>query len=154
MTRYLFGFICVLTLGVMGCSETAGTGGSGGVGGVGGVGGTGGMALACLPVEDILCANTDIDPIEPCCALLAPPDQENACTGNESLVNPTSCTATGTTVMYQLVLLKIAGDCNVGYDLDTCNGYSCERGLIAPGEGIDGVDNALAGLASVQVFVG
>ena len=28
--RYLFGFICVLALGVMGCSETAGTGGSGG----------------------------------------------------------------------------------------------------------------------------
>jgi hypothetical protein len=25
--RYLFGFICVLALGVMGCGETAGTGG-------------------------------------------------------------------------------------------------------------------------------
>jgi hypothetical protein len=31
--RYLFGFICLLGLGVMGCSETAGTGGSGGDGG-------------------------------------------------------------------------------------------------------------------------
>ena len=31
---YLFGFMCVLALGVMGCSETAGTGGEGGAGGV------------------------------------------------------------------------------------------------------------------------
>jgi len=34
--RYLVGFVCVLALGVMGCSETAGTGGSGGTAGVGG----------------------------------------------------------------------------------------------------------------------
>jgi hypothetical protein len=39
--RYLFGFMCVLALGVMGCGETAGTGGTGGDGGVGGVGGGG-----------------------------------------------------------------------------------------------------------------
>ena len=38
--RYLFGFMCVLALGVMGCSETAGTGGDGGVGGTAGSGGT------------------------------------------------------------------------------------------------------------------
>jgi hypothetical protein len=31
--RYLFGFMCVLALGLMGCSETTGTGGSGGTGG-------------------------------------------------------------------------------------------------------------------------
>jgi hypothetical protein len=46
--RYLFGFMCVLALGVMGCGETAGTGGSGGTGGVGGgsagAGGTAGSA--------------------------------------------------------------------------------------------------------------
>jgi hypothetical protein len=41
--RYLFGFMCVLALGVMGCSETAGTGGSGGDGGSAGIGGEGGM---------------------------------------------------------------------------------------------------------------
>jgi hypothetical protein len=35
--RILFTFICVLALGLMGCSETAGTGGSGGEGGTGGV---------------------------------------------------------------------------------------------------------------------
>jgi hypothetical protein len=46
--RYLFGFICVLTLGVMACSETAGMGGSGGDGGTGG---TGGM-VACESAED------------------------------------------------------------------------------------------------------
>jgi hypothetical protein len=48
--RYLFGFICVLALGVMpsvGCSETTGdggTGGSAGSGGTAGDGGTGGSA--------------------------------------------------------------------------------------------------------------
>jgi hypothetical protein len=40
--RYLFGFMCVLALGLMACSETAGTGGSGGTAGMGGDGGTGG----------------------------------------------------------------------------------------------------------------
>ncbi|MGB5703182.1 MAG: hypothetical protein WBM48_10235 [Polyangiales bacterium] len=40
--RCLFGFICVLALGVIGCSETAGTGGSSGVGGDGGSAGMGG----------------------------------------------------------------------------------------------------------------
>ena len=34
--RYLFGFICALALGLMGCSETSGTGGNGGHGGGGG----------------------------------------------------------------------------------------------------------------------
>jgi len=44
--RYLVGFILVLALSIMGCSETSGTGGSGGVGGQGGggVGGEGGSA--------------------------------------------------------------------------------------------------------------
>ncbi len=37
--RYLFGFICVLALGVMGCSDATGDGGEGGTGGSGGVGG-------------------------------------------------------------------------------------------------------------------
>ncbi len=38
--RILSTFICVLALGVMGCSETSGTAGNGGVGGDGGTGGT------------------------------------------------------------------------------------------------------------------
>jgi hypothetical protein len=56
MMRYLFGFICVLALGVMplvGCGETTGTGGSGGDGGMGGVGG--GVA-ACV---DNVCPCTE-----------------------------------------------------------------------------------------------
>ena len=40
--RYLFAFISVLALGVLGCGETAGTGGSGGTAGTGGSGGMGG----------------------------------------------------------------------------------------------------------------
>jgi hypothetical protein len=53
MTRYLFGFMCVLALGVMGCSETGGSGGDGGVGGggAGGDGGTGGMPECEAPDE-------------------------------------------------------------------------------------------------------
>ena len=39
--RYLVGLVCVLALGVMGCSETSGTGGSGG--GFGGEGGSAGV---------------------------------------------------------------------------------------------------------------
>ena len=43
--RYLFGFICVLALGVTGCGQdlgpVAGAGGSGGVGGQGGATGGG-----------------------------------------------------------------------------------------------------------------
>jgi hypothetical protein len=45
MTPHLFGFMCVLALGVMpmvGCSETGGDGGSGGTGGAGGSAGSGG----------------------------------------------------------------------------------------------------------------
>jgi hypothetical protein len=42
--RYVFGFICVLALGVMGCGETAGTGGDGGNGASGGCCGEGGFA--------------------------------------------------------------------------------------------------------------
>ena len=40
--RWLFGFMCVLAIGMLGCSETAATGGSGGGGGRGGSAGDGG----------------------------------------------------------------------------------------------------------------
>jgi hypothetical protein len=43
--------MCVLALGLLGCSETTGTGGSGGSAGMGGDGGTGGMA-ECQSPED------------------------------------------------------------------------------------------------------
>jgi hypothetical protein len=55
--RYLFGFMCVLALCVMGCGETAGTGGSGGDGGSAGMGGGGvGGAAACV---DNVCPCTE-----------------------------------------------------------------------------------------------
>jgi hypothetical protein len=62
--RYLFGFICVLALGVMGCGETAGTGGSGGAGGVGGVGGVGGGGTSTAPLTVILDTLEDQAPVE------------------------------------------------------------------------------------------
>jgi hypothetical protein len=55
--RYFMGFIFVLALGVMGCSETTGTGGSGGDGGSAGMGGGGvGGAAACV---DNVCPCTE-----------------------------------------------------------------------------------------------
>ena len=42
--RILFSFMCLLALGLTGCSEGNGEGGSGGMAGTGGEGGTGGMA--------------------------------------------------------------------------------------------------------------
>ena len=71
---YLFGLICVLALGVMGCSETAGTGGRGGtagnsgVGGDGGTGGAGGTGVpaGCPPLAEPDPGSTiiDVDPSE------------------------------------------------------------------------------------------
>lgn len=159
--RYLFGLTCVLTLSVMGCSETTGTGGSGGSPGAGGDGGSGGIGgggsggdpiIACLPTED-RCEGGTTEPHEPCCEQEVP-DQPNACDGTESTENPTTCTATGDTVTHRLTLMEVEGDCNVGYDLDACAGQSCLPNGIAPAEGMSGVDNALAGFAPVVEPVG
>jgi hypothetical protein len=56
--RYLVGFVFVLALGVMGCSETSGEGGSGGDGGSGGTAGDGGSggAVSCM---DSVCPCTE-----------------------------------------------------------------------------------------------
>ena len=70
------------------------------------------------------------------------------------MVNPVSCTATGNQTMHAVQLISVAGDCNAGFDLDRCDGISCVLGGLAPGEGVDGVDNALAGLAPVLSGVG
>ena len=147
-----------------GCSDsdsgTAGSGGSAGTGGTaggggGGEGGGGGDVppAACIPAET-MCSNGEIDPTVPCCALATPPSIADVCTGSESLENPATCTTTGSVVTHQLTLFEIAGDCNVGYDLDGCDGLSCINGGLAPGEGVAGVDNALAGLAPVLAGVG
>ncbi len=143
-----------------GCSDdssgTAGSGGggTGGEGGTGGgTGGTGGGGMACSEPPASMCMNGEIGETTPCCELPIPPSA-SVCLGDESLVNPASCTETGTVVIHQLTQFEILGDCNVGYDLDGCNGESCSLGGLAPGEGMDGNDNALAGLAPVLSGVG
>jgi len=88
-----------------------------------------------------------IDPIMACCDLGAPPDQADACTGTESLENPTSCTETGNAITHKLTVLEVADSCNTGYDLDEYEGWCCLPGALAPSEGLQGVDNALTGLA-------
>jgi hypothetical protein len=50
--------------------------------------------------------------------------------------------------------LSTARDCNQGFDLDGCNGTACIAGGLAPGEGVNGVDNAVSGLAPVLTGVG
>ena len=148
--RYLVAFMCVLALGVMGCSETSGTGGDGG--GVGGGGSGGDPIVACLPTED-RCENGTTEPHEPCCEQKVP-DQANACNGTESTQNPATCTPTGDTVTHRVTLMELEGDCNVGYDLDDCQGRSCVPTGITQEDGLSGVDNAFAGIGPVIAGVG
>ena len=123
--------------------------------GDGGTGGSGGGVPACLP-EIASCSNGDIDPIveNPACMLNDTPVLADGCVGTESLTNPSSCTPSGDESIHEVQLIAIDGDCNSGFDLDSCSGTSCRRGGLAPGEGLDGVDNALAGLAPVITTVG
>ena len=123
--------------------------------GDGGTGGSGGGVPACLP-EIESCSNGDIDPIveNPACMLNDTPVLADGCVGTESLTNPSSCTPSGDESIHEVQLIAIDGDCNSGFDLDSCSGTSCRRGGLAPGEGLDGVDNALAGLAPVITTVG
>jgi hypothetical protein len=131
-----------------------GEGGSGGMAGAGGGGGGGGGDGVCEATED-RCENGTIDPTdENCMPALPTPPTADVCTGSESLMNPASCTTTGTVVTHRLTAASIFPDCNGGYDLDGCDGNSCRLGTLAPDEGVGGVDNALAGLAPVLVGVG
>ncbi len=102
----------------------------------------------CMPSSPV-CQDGEFGPVIPCCELSAP-DQENACVGDESLEKPTSCTETGNTVIHELTVLELAPSCSDGYDLDGCDGSSCDRPALAPDEGPDGVDNALT--ASQQLW--
>ncbi len=132
-----------------GCSDDTDTTPAGGSGGAGGTG-----PLECAEV-DPSCTNGEVDPTdENCDPALATPPTADVCDGTESLENPTECATTGTTVTHQLTQLQILTDCNAGYDLDGCVGVTCLNGGLAPGEGIAGVDNALAGLAPTLVTVG
>jgi hypothetical protein len=134
-----------------GCSDDTSSSAPG-TGGTAGSGGTG--PVACVEV-DPSCTNGEVDPTdENCDPALPTPPTADVCDGTESLENPTECATTGMTVTHQLTQLEILTDCNAGYDLDGCAGVSCLNGGLAPGEGMMGVDNALAGLAPTLVTVG
>ena len=99
--------------------------------------------------------NGDIEATdENCEPPLADPPTGDQCDGSESLENPATCTATENVVTHELTFMQILGDCNDGYDLDSCDGNSCSLGSLAPGEGMNAVDNALAGLAPTLAGVG
>jgi hypothetical protein len=96
--RYLFGFVCVLALGVfplVGCSETTGEGGNGGSGGTAGDGGNGGSAGSGGTVSSAcngeLCEGIDCNDDNPCtrdvcnvadgtCSYMTACDDFNDCT--------------------------------------------------------------------------
>jgi len=146
-------FVLLLAVGAVACAPNDaanGTGGTAGAGGTGGTAGTGGSPIVfCEPTND-RCSNSTTNPHEPCCEQKVP-NQANACDGTESIGNPTTCTATGNTVTHKLTVMEVEDDCNVGYDLDDCDGTSCllddRLTNLTPAEGMSGVDNALAGLA-------
>lgn len=108
--------------------------------------------LMCRPSEET-CNDAPIDPTLPCCNQGAP-EQVNACTGSESLANPTTCTRTGSSVTHRLNVLELAPSCNIGYDLDACFGHSCIPGGLASWDGAEGVDNALTASGTLFDIVG
>jgi hypothetical protein len=69
-------------------------------------------------------------------------------------LNPASCTPVGASTLHAVQAIMTASDCNLGFDLDGCDGQICQPGGLAPGEGLDGVDNALTGLGPVLAGVG
>ena len=106
----------------------------------------------CAPSE-AECASSEIDAISESCEIIVP-DQASTCDGTESTENPSSCTASGNTVTHKLTKMQVVANCNAGYDLDGCNGNSCALAGLAPGEGANGIDNALGSLGPLLVGVG
>ena len=84
--RILFSFMCVLALGLMGCSETSGTGGTAGTGGVGGdagsagTGGVGGSAGSVGVAGCSYAAGAAIPCLGGGC-----PDDVNECTASQCI---------------------------------------------------------------------
>ena len=141
MTKNRLAWVAILAGGLTASGCTSGGNGDGGNGGVAGNGGNGG---SCEPVAE-RCESAASNPIEPCCSLEAPPTQENACDGTESLENPTRCEPTGESVTHRLTVFALNEECNAGFDLDGCDGKSCATGaFVEKTEGIGGVDNGLA----------
>lgn len=146
--RYFVGLIGVLAwsaMPVIACTDGGENGGTGGDGGSAGMGGMGSIGPSCEP-QDQTCIDGTIEAHTPCCEQ-AVPDLVDACIGTESTVNPATCEATGTVVTHTLTFVETAESCNTGFDLDRCNGLTCVPSGLAPFEGMNGVDNALTGLA-------
>jgi len=136
-------------------SVAAGGNGGGGNGGfagsgAGAVGGVIDPGPACSAPEG-RCVNGIIEPAVRTftCMLASPPVRPEACDGTESLVGPAFCPSGGEVVEYLVTVIALDDDCDSGYDLDGCDGQSCAKGDIAPNEGLDGIDNAVAGLADL-----
>jgi hypothetical protein len=157
MTELALGALLSSAPMMLGCSSVTndGSGGTAGTPGTGGTSGVAGTELACA-ASTSSCTNGQIDPIEKNeeCMVADPPVLPDACDGTEILKRPLSCPRTGNTIVYRFTSLEIADDCNVGYDLDGCDGNSCALGENAPGEGMGGVDNAMAGLAPFVTNLG
>jgi hypothetical protein len=157
MTKLALGALLSSALMMLGCSSVTndGSGGTAGTPGTGGTSDVAGAELTCAGSTSS-CTNGQIDPIEKKeeCMVADPPVLPDACDGTESLKRPLSCPLTGNTIVYRFTSLEIADDCNVGYDLDGCDGNSCALGENAPGEGMGGVDNAMAGLAPFATTLG
>jgi len=157
MIRCILGVVCMLAIAVVGCSETSRGGGVGGAGiaGAGGESGKGGgywPHVECSPSAE-RCQNWPSESYRTCCDPEVP-EQANACDGMESLENPETCTLTGERVFYRLTQIEVEEDCNVGYNLDGCDGQVCMPGALAAAEGVDGVDNGLGGLSAFLSGVG
>jgi len=138
--RYVFGFMCVLALGVMGCSETSGAGGEGGSGGTAGGGGTGGADL---------CEGVDCDDANEC--------TDDACAdgecSNTAVADNTECDWNGLpglcmSGVCENALLCVGVDCDDDNDCtwDECNWFdgSCFNPSVE-----DGADCSLGDLPGV-----
>ena len=123
--RYLFGFMCVLALGVMGCGET--TGGSGGIGGMGGSAGDGGSAGTGGVIRDC----TFDDNFDKCMS----GDVEGLCLAGECAVRGLDCSAVGDETFCRVPSDKVPflGLCSGGDCLPACvvveEGATCHRYL-------------------------
>ena len=119
------------------------------------------MGAACEPPAS-RCENWPVDGIEEdlSCAIEPTPKLTNACAGTESVMNPASCTSEGQESTYRARFLALAGseyfpelgtsiaDCNAGFDLDGCDGTSCDADSNFTTEGMGGVDNGIASLGA------
>ena len=156
-TRLALGALLSATAAMTACSSVTddAPSGTGGTAGTGRAPDAGVAPLAC-DESATSCMNGQWDPIERSeeCLVADPPALEDACDGTETLERPLTCTLTGSTKVYRVTSVQVADDCDLGYDLDGCDGNSCLPGEDAAGEGMNGVDNALAGLAKTATDLG